>query len=414
MYLASDVLRRLPMRAQGVNEGGRVARHRGSADGYCRSRARVRPVPVGAATGLRRAGHSPWALQAVVVAALALGAVVGLAVPFEDVAGATPAVSGPWLPCTNASLSSGTCVPGYGSAIYNGKDGYYGLPAALAGPTQLYLSRVFCPAGSPAAKAAESCSAPFQLTLSKVTLTPAIGVIGVENFGFESPSGTNAGGAVAVLDNPLAIPGTDPGAAWCVTVPTNANPEGETCVAESNTSLPVYLAASSPPVLGTVLMCVGGQVAPHQNAFEACLQAAASTKPFSTNKAKSSTISTGTTVKKQSSPVHVTLSAPTLSHSSLAVGASAAITVTVTSSTGSLNEVTLGAAPAPSSSSLLTTTKPQVALPTLVNGVASAFNFTFSVKGLRAGKATIDVSAVAQLATGATAIGTAHIAVTVG
>jgi hypothetical protein len=274
---------------------------------------------------------------------------------------------------------------------------------------------VFCPAGSPAARGGESCSAPFQLSLSKVTLTPAIGVIGVENFGFESPAGTNAGAAIATLDNPLAIPGTDPAAQWCVTVPTNANPEGETCIAESNTSLPVYLAASSPPVLGTVLICVGGQVAPHQNAFEACLQAAASTKPFSTNKAKSSTISSGTTtVKKQSSPVLVALSAPTLSHSTLAVGSSAVIKVTVTAATGSLNQVTLGAAPAPSSSSLLTTTKPQVLIPTVVNGVASAFNFTFSVKGHRAGKATIDVSAVAQLATGTTAIGTANIAVTVG
>jgi hypothetical protein len=35
-------------------------------------------------------------------------------------------------------------------------------------------------------------------------------------------------------------------------------------------------------------------------------------------------------VKKQSSPVVVALSAPTLSHSVLAVGASATITVTVT------------------------------------------------------------------------------------
>jgi hypothetical protein len=275
-----------------------VARHRGSTDGYRRSRPSARPVRLddltsstsfqvpsrAAKRGGQRAPHSPWALHLVVVVALALGGAVGLAVPFENVAGATPAGSGPWLPCTNKTLISGTCVPGYGSAIYNGKDGYYGLPATLTGPTQLYLSPVFCPAGSPAAKGSESCSAPFQLSLSKVTLTPAIGVIGVENFGFESPAGTNAGAAIATLDNPLAIPGSDPSAQWCVTVPTNANPEGETCIAESNTSLPVYLAASSPPVLGTVLICVGGQVAPHQNAFEACIQTAASTKPLSTTK----------------------------------------------------------------------------------------------------------------------------------
>jgi hypothetical protein len=360
----------------------------------------------------RRRGHTLVA-HAAVVAVLALAGAAGLAVPFENIAGAAAAVSGPWSPCTNASLSSGTCVPGYGSAIYNGKDGYYGLPATLNGPAQLYLSPVFCPAGSPAAKAVESCSAPFQLSLSKVTLSPAIGVIEVENFGYESPGGTNGGGAVAVLDNPLAIPGSDPAAQWCATVPTNSNPEGETCVAESNTSLPVYLAASAPPTLGTVLMCVGGQVAPHQNAFEACIQAAASTKPFSTNKAKSSTPTT-TPVKKQPSPVIVALSAPTLSNASLAVGASAAVTVTVTPATGSLSQVTLSAAPSPTSSGLVSTTKPQFASASVANGVTHAFTFTFSVKARKAGKATIDVSAVAELATGATAIGTAHTAVTVG
>jgi len=347
------------------------------------------------------------------VAVLTLGGAVGLAVQFESVASGTTAVASPWLPCTNASLSSGTCVPGYGSAIYNGQDGYYGLPATLNGPSQLYLSPVFCPAGSPAAKAADSCSAPFQLSLAKVTLTPAIGVIGVENFGYESSAGTNAGGAVAVLDNPLAIPGSDPAAQWCVTVPTNANAGGETCIAESNTSLPVYLAANAPPVLGTVLMCVGGQVAPHQNAFEACVQTSASTKPFSTSRAKSSTIPS-TTVKKPSSPVVVVLSAPTLSNQALAVGASAAVTVTVTPATGSVTQVTLSAAPAPASSTLVATTKPQFTGASVANGVTHAFSFTFSIKARRAGKATVDVSAVAQLSTGVSGIGTAHLVVTAG
>jgi hypothetical protein len=350
-------------------------------------------------------------IRAVVAAALVFGGAVGLAVPFETVARATAAVSSPWLPCTNASLSAGTCVPGYGSAIYNGKDGYYGLPAVLSGPTQLYLSKVFCPAGSPAAKAADSCSAPFQLTLSKVTLTPAIGVVGVENFGYESRAGTNAGGAVAVLDNPLAIPGSDPAAEWCVTVPTNANVEGETCTAESNTSLPVYLAASAPPVLGTVLMCVGGEVAPHQNAFEACSQATASTKPFAATRAPSTPTPT-TIVTKQSSQVIVALSAPTISHHVLAVGASATITVTVTPATGSLTQVTVSAAPAPASSAIVSTSKPQYVIPSATG--APAFRFTFSAKGLSAGKATIDVSAVAQLSTSASTIGTADLAVTVG
>jgi len=348
-----------------------------------------------------------------VAAVLVFGGAVGLAVPFETVARATVTVSSPWLPCTNASLGAGTCVPGSGSAIYNGKDGYYGLPAALAGPTQLYLSPVFCPAGSPAAKAADSCSAPFQLTLSKVNLTSAIGVVGVENFGYESPAGTNAGGAVAVLDNPLAIPGSNPTAEWCVTVPTNANAEGETCTAESNTSLPVYLAAKAPPVLGTVLMCVGGEVAPHQNAFEACAQTTASTKPFAANKPKSSTVTT-TTVPQQSSQVVVALSAPTISHTALAVGASAAITVTVTPATGSLTQVTVSAAPAPASTTLVSTTKPQFAGASVAGGITHAFSFTFSAKGLSAGKATVDVSVVAQLSTGASTIGTAHMTVTVG
>jgi hypothetical protein len=278
----------------------------------------------------------------------------------------------------------------------------------------LYLSPVFCPAGSPAAKAADSCSAPFQLTLSKVTLTSAIGVVGVENFGYESPAGTNAGGAVAVLDNPLAIPGSNPAAEWCVTVPTNANAEGETCTAESNTSLPVYLAAKAPPVLGTVLMCVGGEVAPHQNAFEACAQATASTKPFAANNAKSSTVTTTTTVPKQSSQVVVALSAPTLSHKALAVGTSAVVTVTVTPTVGSLAQVTVSAAPSPASTAIVSTTKPQYAGASVTGGAIHAFSVTFSAKGLSAGKATINVSAVAQLSTSASTIGTAHLAVTVG
>jgi hypothetical protein len=349
----------------------------------------------------------------VTVAVIAVTGVVGLAVPFENAASGTTTVPTPWVPCTNASLPSGTCVPGYGSAIYNGHDGYYGLPATLNGPAQLFLSPIFCPAGSPAAKASDSCSAPFQLSLSKVTLTPAIGVIGVENFGYESPGGTNAGGAVAVLDNPLAISGQNPAAQWCTTVPSNANPEGETCVAESNTSLPVYLAASAPPVLGIVLMCVGGQVAPHQNAFEACIQTTASTKPLTTTRAKTSTVPT-TTVKKQSSPVVVAISAPTLPNKVLGVGQSATVTVRVTLTTGSLSQVTLSAAPASASSALVSTTKPQVAGDTVANGVVQAFSFTFSTKGLRAGKARVDVSAVAQLSTGTSAIGTARLAVTVG
>jgi hypothetical protein len=394
MYLASEVWRRLPMGAMRVAEGDRVARHRRSSDGYLRSRAAPR-------------------LHALVAAVLVFGGAVALAVPFETVARATVTVSSPWLPCTNASLDSGTCVPGYGSAIFNGKDGYYGLPAALAGPTQLYLSPVFCPAGSPAAKAAESCSAPFQLTLSKVTLTSAIGVVGVENFGYESPAGTNAGGAVAVLDNPLAIPGSNPAAEWCVTVPTNANAEGETCTAESNTSLPVYLAAKAPPVLGTVLMCVGGEVAPHQNAFEACAQTTASTKPFAANNAKSSTVTT-TTVPKQSSQVAVALSAPTLSHKALAVGTSAVVTVTVTPTVGSLAQVTVSAAPSPGSTAIVSTTKPQYAGASVTDGVMHAFSVTFSAKGLSAGKATINVSAVAQLSSSASTIGTARLSVTVG
>jgi hypothetical protein len=407
-----------------------VGRNRRSTDGYLRSRLPALPVrgadvtaetpprsPLPTATRrgqLRR--HFPLALRAVVVAVLALGALVGLAIPFETATGATTAVASPWLPCTNSSLSSGTCVPGYGSALFNGTDGYYGLPAVLKGPSQLYLSPVFCPAGSPAAKVADSCSAPFQLSLSKVTLTPAIGVVGVENFGYESPAGTNAGGSVAVLDNPLAIPGSDPAAQWCVIIPTNANPEGETCIAQSNTSLPVYLAASAPPVLGTVLMCVGGQVAPHQNAFEACMQTTVGTKPFSTNKAKSSTVAatTTTTVKKQSSPVVVVLSPSTLSHQALAVGASAAVTVTVTPATGSLSQVTVSAAPAPGSSTIVSTTKPQFSSASVTNGVMHAFSVTFSAKALRAGKATVDVTAVAQLLTGTSATGTAKLAVTVG
>ena len=115
-----------------------MARHRGSTDGYRRSRPSARPVRLddltsstsfqvpsrAAKRGGQRAPHSPWALHLVVVVALALGGAVGLAVPFENVAGATPSGSGPWLPCTNKTLISGTCVPGYGSAIYNGKDGY--------------------------------------------------------------------------------------------------------------------------------------------------------------------------------------------------------------------------------------------------------------------------------------------------
>ena len=366
------------------------------------ARRRVRPD-----RRSRRAWH-------VVISALALCGSAALATPLANVAVGATTVPTPWIPCTNATLGSGTCVPGYGSAVYNGKDGYFGVPAILNGPAQLYLSPVFCPAGSPAAKSGEACSAPFQLALSKITLTPAIGVIRVENFGYESSAGTNADGAVAVLDNPLALPGSDQAAHWCVTVPTSANPQGESCIAESNTSLPVYLAATSPPVLGTVLMCVGGQLAASQNAFEACMQSSVGTKPFASTRARNSTLRK-TAVKKQTSPVAVTLSAPAISSHVLAVGTSGNIKVTVTATSGSLTQVTVRAGVTPTSSSVVGTTKPQFAgASVLSSGVTRAFTFTFSAKALKAGKVTIDVTALAQLASGAAATGSAQLVASVG
>jgi hypothetical protein len=360
-----------------------------------------------------RPRRSPRALRIFVLAAFALGSAVALAAPVADVATGAATVPTPWLWCTNATLSSGTCVPGYGSATYNGQNGYYGLPATLGGPGQLYISPVFCPAGSRAAKAGDSCSAPFQLSLAKVNLTPAIGVIRVENFGYESSSGTNAGNAVAVLDTPLAVAGSDPAAQWCTTVPTNANSSGETCVAESNTSLPVYLAAASPPVLGTVLMCVGGQLPPNRNSFEACIQSSVSTKPFAATRARSSTVRK-TVVKKQTSPVSVTLSAPAISNHVLGVGTSGSVAVTVTSTKESLSQVTLSAGVTPASSTVVATTKPQfTGISTLPNG-DTAFNFTFSVKARSAGKVTVDVGAAAQLSTGTAATGANQLKVNVG
>jgi hypothetical protein len=199
-----------------------------------------------------------------------------------------------------------------------------------------------------------------------------------------------------------------------VTVPTSANPEGETCVAESNTSLPVYLAATSAPLLGTVLMCVGGQLAANQNAFEACLQSSVGTKPFASTRARSSTLRK-TVVKKQTSPVAVTLSAPAISSHVLAVGASGDIKVTVTATTGSLSQVTVSAGVTPVSSTVVGTTKPQFAgASVLASGVTHAMTFTLSAKALRAGKVTIDVTALAQLSAGASATGSAQLVATVG
>jgi len=376
-------------------------------------KARLSPLAVRRRT--QPARRSPRALHIAVAAAFVLGGAVALGGPLANVVSAATAVPVAWAPCSNVTLSSGACVPGYGSAAYNGQNGYYGLPATLSGPGQLYVSPVFCPVGSAAAKSGESCSTPFQLSLSKVNLAPSIGVIRVERFGYESSAGTNAGSAVAVLDNPLAIAGSDPGAQWCVTVPTNANPEGETCVAESTTSLPVYLAASTPPVLGTVLMCVGGEVSPTESAFEACIQSSVSTKPFTATRARSTTIRKATVTKKQISPVLVTLSAPAISNHVLAAGASANIVVTVTPATGSLTQVTLSTGLTPGTSAVVTTTKPQfTGVTTLANGVTNGFKFTFSIKAHHAGKVTVDVAAAAQLSTGTSASGAAQLAVTVG
>jgi hypothetical protein len=376
----------------------------------------LKPQPFAARRRAEPARRTPWALHIAVAAAFALGGAVALSAPLSNVASGATTVPAAWVWCTNATLSSGTCVPGYGSAVYNGQNGYYGQPATLSGPEQLYLSPVFCPAGSEAAKSGESCSAPFQLSLSKVNLAPAIGVIRVVKLGYESSAGINAGAAVAVLDNPLAVVGSDPAAQWCVAVPTNANPAGETCVAESNTSLPVYLAASTPPVLGTVLMCVGGEVSPTQSAFEACIQSSVSTKPFAATKARSTTIRKIAVKKKQqTSPVSVTLSAPAISGHVLAVGASVNIVVTVTPATGSLTQATLSTGLTPGTGAVVTTTKPQfTGVTTSANGVTNGFKFTFSVKALQAGNVTVDVAAAAQLSTGTSVTGAAQLAVTVG
>jgi hypothetical protein len=362
------------------------------------------------------APHLRSARHLVAVAGRLLLGVTVLLVPLASGAEAATAVAAAWVPCTNATLSSGTCVPGYGSAPYNGQNGYYGLPAALAGPAQLYVSPALCPAGSAAAKSGDSCSAPFQLTLSKVTLTPAIGVVRIEQFGYESSAGTNAGSAAAALDSPLASAGSDPAAQWCATVPTDANPAGETCAPESDTSLPVYLAASSPPVLGTVLICVGSEAVSPKDAFEACIQSLVSTRSFPATRAHRATVRpTAVKKKRQSSAVLVSLSAPAFSNHVLRLGTSADIVVTVTTATGTLAQVTLATGLTPGSSAVVTTSKPQfTGVSTLANGVTRGFRFTIAVRARQVGKVTIDVGATAQLSTGTAANGAAQLAVTVG